>query len=180
MRHMFRFATQLIYKDGEESAVSPYSEIAVSSTLGLVGLDDDLDLTGKDYLTGTMYWTLIPYSSSESNDHEYRPEVIAVRLLGRDQNNGAWVVVDEFNPNEDLRRRVYGSNMKVFDKVTKVYTFYNEGVYGAVPALKCQRPMTMFLFWQKVRRSWGTELCTPTTRRGDQTTQSLAAVSHTF
>ena len=133
MRHMFQFATQLIYKDGEESAVSPYSEIAVSSTLGLVGLDDDLDLTGKDYLTDNVLDIRIPYSSSESNDHEYRPEVIAVRLLGRDQNNGAWVVVDEFNPNEDLRRRVYGSNMKVFDKVTKVYTFYNEGVYGAVP-----------------------------------------------
>ena len=133
MRHMFQFATQLVYKDGEESAISPYSDIAVSSTLGLVGLDDDLDLTGKDYLTDNFLEITIPYSSSESNSQDYRPEVISMRLLGRDQNNGAWVVIDEFDPNEDLTRRIYGSNKKVFDKVSKVYTFYNEGVYGAVP-----------------------------------------------
>lgn len=129
---MWQFATQLIYKDGEESALSPYSEIAASSTIGLQGLDDDLDLSGKDYLTDNVLSITIPYSSEENTLHQYRPEVISMRLLGRDQNNGAWLIIDEFDPNEDLVRRVYNSNKTVYDSTTKVYTFYNEGIYSAI------------------------------------------------
>lgn len=129
---MWQFATQLIYKDGEESALSPYSEIAVGATIGLQGLDDDLDLSGKDYLTDNVLDITIPYSTEESTLHEYRPEVISMRLLGRDQNDGAWLIVDEFNPNENLVRRVYNSNKTVYNSLTKVYTFYNEGIYSAV------------------------------------------------
>jgi len=129
---MWQFATQLIYKDGEESALSPYSEIAVGSTVGLQGLDDDLDLSGKDYLTDNVLDITIPYSTEESTLHEYRPDVISMRLLGRDQNDGAWLIVDEFNPNENLVRRVYNSNKTIYNSLTKVYTFYNEGIYSAV------------------------------------------------
>ena len=134
-RSLWQFSVQLIYKDGEESALSPYSELAVSSTTGLEGLDDDLDLSGADFLSDNVIDITIPYSSEESNLHEYRPEVISMRLLGRDKNDGAWLILDEFNPNENLKRRVYGSNVNVYDKDSKIYTFYNEGIYSAVPDL---------------------------------------------
>jgi hypothetical protein len=130
---MFQFTTQLVYKDGEESALSPYSRIAIASNIGLEGLDDPEDLSGSSFLIDNYINITIPYSSVDSNSPGNRPEVILIRLYGRKNNNGTWLLLDEFDPSARVKRDVYGSPRTIYDPDTNIYTFYNEGVYSAAP-----------------------------------------------
>ena len=130
---MFQFTTQLVYKDGEESALSPYSKIAIASNVGLEGLDDPEDLSGSSFLIDNYIDITIPYSSVDSQTPGNRPEVILIRLYGRKNNNGNWLLLDEFDPSARVRRDVYGTPRTIYDPDTNIYTFYNEGVYSAAP-----------------------------------------------
>lgn len=44
-KDVFQFATQYIYRDGEESAISPYSSLAVSRRISLRGIEDNSSTT---------------------------------------------------------------------------------------------------------------------------------------
>ena len=129
---MFQFTTQLVYKDGEESALSPYSKVAISSNIGAEGLDDPTDLSGSSFLVDNVLNITIPYTSSEGNSDEYRPEVSLIRLFGRNENDGPWLKIDEFDPSSSKRRDIYGSSKLIYDSSRSLYKFYNEGVYSGV------------------------------------------------
>ena len=87
----FQIATQLIYKDGEESAISPYSKLATSRSALYQGLTTSATETNKEnVLDITLNW------SSDSTNPLYVSDVAKVRLLARVGNTGAFFKIDEF------------------------------------------------------------------------------------
>ena len=126
-RNVFQFATQVIYKDGEESAISPYSKIAVSRSVAYQGAESYAGpLNDDNVCIIKINWD----PSIDSSD--YISDVRSIRLLGREGNDGAFFEIDEFSPLEDLTRNIYGNNVDVYDYSSRDYRFYNEGVYAAV------------------------------------------------
>jgi hypothetical protein len=126
-RNIFQFATQVIYKDGEESAISPYSKIAVSRSIAYQGAESYAGLLDDDNVC------IIKINWDPSvNSNDYISDVRSIRLLGREGNDGAFFEIDEFSPFEDLSRYIYGASLNVYDYSSRDYRFYNEGVYAAV------------------------------------------------
>lgn len=130
-KSLFQFTTQLVYKDGEESALSPYSKVAVASNVGLEGLDDPTDLSGSSFLIDNQINVSIPYDSLDEAGINIRPEVSLIRLYGRNTNDGVWLLLDEFDPENRVERNIYGTTRVVYEPSTRIYKFYNEGVYSA-------------------------------------------------
>ena len=100
-----QYATQIIYKDGEESALSPYSKLAVSQAGAFGGLE-------------TTNYNVVRYTDNvcqiSHNISLAHPDIKRVRLLARRGNSGGFFIVDEFDPNADLERDIYGGT-KVYD-----------------------------------------------------------------
>lgn len=119
---VFQFATQYLYKDGEESAISPYSKVAYPDSFSIQGLEDvSPGLAYKTYnrCKVNIYWGSNNYNISE---------VDKVRLLARNHNNGSFFVIDEFNPNVSKTRDVWGTSTTVYDSALGEYKFYNDVV----------------------------------------------------
>lgn len=115
----FQFATQYIYKDGEESAISPYSKLAVS----LTDIHTKLPRTDS-FVTPLMYNVCeveIPLT-------QFIYDLKSVRLLVRQGGETTFFVVDEFNPYEDKR----SEGGTVYDSNTRVYNFKNDRLLSAV------------------------------------------------
>ena len=109
----FQFAMQYIYKDGEESAIGPYSKLAVS----LVDIHSKLPQTSS-FVTPLMYNVCevnIPLT-------QFIYDVRSVRLLARQGGETTFFVVDEFNPYEDKTRQ----GGTIYDSGTKTYRFRND------------------------------------------------------
>jgi len=115
-QNVMQFATQIIYKDGEESALSPYSKLAVSQAGNFGGLE-------------TTNYNVIRYTDNvcviKHNIDLDHPDLKKVRILARKGNSGGFFVVDEFDPNTNVRRDLYSNNIKVYDKDTGEYKFFN-------------------------------------------------------
>ena len=79
----FQFAYQLIYKDGNESAISSYSDIAVPSEYVNQGTQSLVDITAFNQCDVTI-----------PSDH-ITAEVDTVRILARRGNTGAWQNIHE-------------------------------------------------------------------------------------
>ena len=93
----FQIATQLIYKDGEESAISPYSKLATSRSALYQGLTTSATETNKEnVLDIKLNW------SPDPTNPLYVSDVAKVRLLGRVGNTGAFFKIDEFDPTSSL------------------------------------------------------------------------------
>ena len=109
----FQFAMQYIYKDGEESAIGPYSKLAVSLT------DIHTKLTEtSSFVTPLMYNVCevdIPLT-------QFIYDIRSVRLLARQGGETTFFVVDEFNPYED---KTYQGGT-IYDSGTKTYKFRND------------------------------------------------------
>ena len=129
-RSSFQFSTQLIYKDGEESAMSSYSKLAYSASVGQYGIEDSSIRTIVGNIENTCNVDLNWSNNTVSSN--YISDVIKIRLLGREGNSGAFFVIDEFDPSLDLTRSVHGVSTKIYDSSTGIYKFYNEGVYSHV------------------------------------------------
>jgi len=129
-RSAFQFSTQLIYKDGEESAISSYSKLAYSASVGQYGIEDSSIRTIVGNIENTCNIDLNWSNNTVSSN--YIPDVIKIRLLGREGNSGSFFVIDEFDPSLDLTRSVHGVSTQIYDSSTGVYKFYNEGVYSYV------------------------------------------------
>ena len=129
-RSSFQFSTQLIYKDGEESAMSSYSKLAYSASVGQYGIEDSSIRTIVGNIENTCNIDLNWSNNTISTD--YISDVIKIRLLGREGNSGAFFVIDEFDPSSDLTRSVHGVSTNIYDSSTGIYKFYNEGVYSYV------------------------------------------------
>jgi len=120
--NVFQFATQYVYKDGEESAISPYSKVAYPDSFSIQGIEDvSPGLAYKTYnrCKVNIYWGSNNYNISE---------VDKVRLLARNHNDGSFFVIDEFDPNVSKTRDVWGTSTTVYDSALGEYKFYNDVV----------------------------------------------------
>lgn len=114
----FQFATQLIYKDGEESTLSPYSQLALHRPTAHAMLNED----GYGVLKLTDNVLNIKLNVDVSNT----PDLSKIRLLARSGNASTFFVVDEFDPTEDVTRDVDGFSTTLFSANGDSYRFYND------------------------------------------------------
>ena len=88
--NLFQFATQIIYNDGEESALSPYSGVAIARPTYL----DSLEEAGygvQNYVDNFIEVT-------HNVNFEGIPDVSKIRILCRSSNTASWFVADEYDP----------------------------------------------------------------------------------
>ena len=120
----FQFATQNIFEDGEESAISPYSEIAVSKVLFL----NTMETSGFATNPFVDNVCLVNIQLDPT-----LPDLKEVRLLARRGNTGSFFVVDQFDPTTTLSRHIAGNSVTVYSPTTETYRFYNTTLGETVP-----------------------------------------------
>lgn len=132
-RNTFQFAVQYIYKDGELSAIGPYSKLAFPDHIAASGLEGDasgqLYFTDNECIIDTNWRS---ESSSSVTPETYIKDVSKIRLLGTRDNGATLFVIDEFDANVDLTREIFASSTTIYEASTGLYKFYNDGVYQAV------------------------------------------------
>ena len=124
-----QFATQIIYKDGEESAISPYSKLAVANSSVFSGLEE----YGYGFSPNTENVCLVKLNIINDIASPSFQEAEAVRLLARTSNTGNFFVVDEFSLNEDLVRNVFGVDKTIYATGSQEYRFYNDVLGRIIP-----------------------------------------------
>lgn len=107
----FQFAYQFVYRDGIESAISPYSLNAVPVVLLEQGSN-----TAVNYITNNVCVLTVP---------EWNKEVEFVKILVREGDNGSWLVLDEVSTTESSENWLFSS---------RNYKFYNNKVLTGVSA----------------------------------------------
>lgn len=139
--NVFQFATQFIYKDGEESALSPYSKIA-SPEVNSVGGLQEIGF-GKNFFQDNICEINTRFKSGSSSsylaDSVTIQDVKKVRLLGRRGNEGNFFIIDEYDPYSPITRNILGVDVEVYNPVTGVYKFYNEGAYSGIPTVDANK-----------------------------------------
>ena len=124
----FQFACQFIYKDGEESALSAYSSLAVSPYLVGKGVTS---ISNASSLSGNVCLVDLPWNVGQDSD--VYVDVSKIRLLARSENSDPFFIIDEFDPRQDLDREMGDSIEKeVYNAGTGIYRFYNDGYYANV------------------------------------------------
>lgn len=118
-RNSFQYATQIVYNDGEISALSPYSKLAVNPFTFFGALEEGGYGTGR----------------AENNtciiNHQVGPDISdvkKVRILARETNDGSFFLIDEFDPSSNISRDVFGVATNVYNASAKEYRFYNERI----------------------------------------------------
>ncbi len=129
-QNAMQFATQVVYKDGEVSTLSPYSKLAISQAAVYGGIED----ANFGVARSTQNVCLINHQI----DNDF-PDMEKVRILARSGNTGSFFVVDEFDPKVDLRRNINATNTVVYDASTREYRFFNDGVGKLVPDSESQK-----------------------------------------
>jgi len=129
----FQFALQYLYRDGEESAISGYSRIAYTDYTAVETVENSgakfyRDNLCKINIARENYSSIVASQSIISDI----ASVSKVRLRGRNGNDGAFFVIDEFDPSKALVRHVFGVAVNVYDPILKQYRFYNDGLYSPV------------------------------------------------
>jgi hypothetical protein len=120
-KDVYQFATQIIYKDGEESAISPYSKLLIPQHLTLANNEEDgfvvNDLTNNVAIIDLELLDNL----AAAND------VSQVRLLAKNGNQGTFFIVDQFNPNINKVASVFGQDdIEIYNSGSRQYRFYNE------------------------------------------------------
>ena len=124
----FQFATQVVYTDGEESALSPISKLAVPRS-------SFFDLIEEDGVGASVFQDNVCNININFSDYDFvNQEVSKVNLFGRSGNDGTFFLIDSFDPFSNLSRDLYGSSDLVYDSSTNVYKFYNNSSGAAIPA----------------------------------------------
>lgn len=99
--NLFQFATQVVYNDGEESAVSPYSGVAVSRPTYLNALEG--------YGFGVMPYVDNTITINHNIDLGNIPDIAKIRILCRASNNASWFIADEYDPAEGVSAQLDGT-----------------------------------------------------------------------
>ena len=128
--NVYQFATQVVYNDGEESAISPYSKVAFSKSVAYQGVNNSAGLINDDNVC-----VIRPNISISQGSNDFIGDVAKIRILAKAGNDGAFFVVDEVDPTVNLTRNIYGSNVVVFNSANSEYRWYNEGVYTGVDSV---------------------------------------------
>ena len=133
-RATFQFATQYIYKDGEESAISPYSKLAFSNVVAAESLEED---TGVLFFTDNRCDLFLNWINGSSNAEENPSDVEKIRILARRGNEGSFFTIDEIDPRVNLVRAVDSpsNEVTVYDSSSGTYKFYNNGLYPSIPSV---------------------------------------------
>ena len=122
----FQFATQIVYKDGEESAISPYSKLAIPTQLTIHNVE------GVGFgLASNVDNVCIIDPNLSADGLVSSPDVSKLRILFRSGNTGAFNVADEVPLNVSTTRQVNGSPTIIFDGSSS-FRFYNDRVVGSV------------------------------------------------
>lgn len=139
----FQFATQLIYEDGEESAISPYSKIAYPDHVSIQGVEDAgtnaLYKNDNQCIIDARFSPIqsnIPFAPTDYQngyEPEYKYSVKKLRILARPNNGSAFYVIDEFDPYQEVVREIYGEPKVVYTPSSREYLFYNSSLYSLVP-----------------------------------------------
>lgn len=82
----FQFAYQHIYKDGMESAISSYSDIAIPFSL--------IDQGSRTFVQHPNYRCLLTVPPAG-------PEIKTIRILGRQGNYGSFLIIDEIDSSSE-------------------------------------------------------------------------------
>ena len=82
----FQFAYQHIYKDGMESAISSYSDIAIPFSL--------IDQGSRTFVQHPNYRCLLTVPPAG-------PEIETIRILGRQGNHGSFLIIDEIDSSSE-------------------------------------------------------------------------------
>lgn len=121
----FQFAYQHLYKSGEESALSTFSDIAVPPAYYSQGASATSYLSSNNKCELTIPST-ISYTDTETTVIRTK-EIGEVRILARVGNSGSWKVIKEV-PVEDL----VANNNK--------YDFYNRRIFGGFSQTDAIKP----------------------------------------
>jgi len=121
--NVFQYATQIIYVDGEESAISSYSKLAISQSSIFGGVESE------DYGIQTYVQNVCKI---RTNINKNLPDLSRIRILARRGNDGAWFVVEEYDPKSDVVREVVGTQVSVYNAASQEYKFYNDRLGAAV------------------------------------------------
>ena len=129
----FQFATQIIYVDGEESAISPYSKLTFPESLAFHGIEE----ASNDDSVYTQLRLEVDNTCEVSMNIDPQiltcKDVSKIRLIAREGNTSAFYIIDEFDPNENLVRQVYGQDIDVYNSGGGVYRFFNDILGTTVP-----------------------------------------------
>ena len=116
---VFQFATQNVYTDGEVSAISAYSKLAISRPTVLKHQTED----GFAFPQSSDNYCIIQIQQ----DFQV-PDLEKVRILARKGNDGSFFVIDEFDSNTDLYKEYFGIERRIFDASQRKYYFYNDSL----------------------------------------------------
>jgi len=118
----FQFAYQHLYKGGEESALSTFSDIAVPPAYYTQGSSTDAYLSSNNKCKLRIRQAIV-YDAVNQNTLRSK-EVKEIRILARVGNRGAWKVVEEVEaPQNDL-----------------IYDFYNRRIFGGFSQTDAIKP----------------------------------------
>ena len=129
----FQFATQIIYVDGEESAISPYSRLTFPERLGFHGIEEASNDDSVYTQLRLEVDNTCEISLNINSELTTCKDVSKIRLIAREGNTSVFYIIDEFDPNEDLVRQVYGQSINVYNSSGGVYKFFNDILGTSVP-----------------------------------------------
>lgn len=112
----FQFAYQYVYKDGMETAISPYSDVAYPPSIVFQG--------SKSYADHNSYNLCNLYIPFPGSSVTFTNEIQSIKVLAKQGVNGSFLVVDEISLDPadiDL------ANI-IFDENVYRYKFYNDKI----------------------------------------------------
>lgn len=128
-KDVYQFATQLIYKDGEESAISPYSALAIPPHVSFANNEDD-----EFFINDFTNNVLVVKIDMDDDLYSLDREVSEVRLLGKIGNLGTFYIIDQFNPRENKSTMIFGQDgVQVYNSQDRTYRFYNDTLGRFIP-----------------------------------------------
>jgi len=132
----FQFATQLLYIDGEESAISPYSELFVPSIVFNKTLNSkatsrtfqNVCVINPKYKREIVNTNADGFNVNESKVQPSTgiPDVESIRLLARRGSTGPFFIIDDLPVSSSKSKEVYGETKNVWNHITGEYKFYND------------------------------------------------------
>ena len=127
-KDVYQFATQLIYRDGEESAISPYSELLIPAHVTLANNE------GQDFVFSDLANNVAKINLNLIEDLRDLNDVFEVRLLGKIGNEGTFYIIDQFRPSTAKFANVFGQeNVQVYNPSSQIYSFYNDTLGAFIP-----------------------------------------------
>jgi len=121
----FQYAVQYIYKDGEESAISVYSKMAVCPVDFTEGFAYE---ASADFISPNTF-NVCDVKLNLKNDIA---DVKRVRLIAKRGNDGSFFLVDEFDPFVDKESVHNSSAFTIYNADTQTYQFRNDVVGPAI------------------------------------------------